>query len=57
MRRPALLTQAEVRRAVKGAFQAGAAEVEVRPDGKIIVKRESSTGPKETLEEAGEIVL
>jgi hypothetical protein len=57
MRRPSLLTQAEVRRAVKAAFQAGAAEVEVRPDGKIIVKREPSTGPAQALEDTGEIVL
>jgi len=37
MRRPALLTQAEIRRAVRGAKQAGAGCVEVRPDGTILV--------------------
>lgn len=57
MRRPALLTQAEVRRAVKGAFQAGAAEVVVRPDGKIVVLREPSTAPNEAPEKKREIVL
>lgn len=57
MRRPALLTQAEVRRAVKGAFQAGAAEVEVRPDGHIIVKKEPSTAPDQPQEKQGKVVL
>lgn len=36
-RRPALLTQAEIRRAVRAAIQGGAGCVEVRPDGSILV--------------------
>lgn len=56
-RRPALLTQAEVRRVVKGAWQAGAAEVVVQPDGKILVRKQPSTAEEPTLEEKGEIVL
>lgn len=57
-RRPALLTQADVRRVVKGAWQAGAAEVVVQPDGKILVRRKPSTEESDpALEEKGEIVL
>lgn len=37
-RRPALLTQAEVARAVRGARQAGAHAVEIKRDGTIIVQ-------------------
>jgi hypothetical protein len=36
-RRAALVTQADVARAIRAAKQAGAATVEVRPDGTIIV--------------------
>jgi hypothetical protein len=36
-RRPALLTQAEVARAIRAARQAGAAGIEIRPDGTIRV--------------------
>jgi hypothetical protein len=36
-RRPAVVTQASVARALRAAKQAGAATVEVRPDGTIIV--------------------
>lgn len=37
-RRPALITQAEVARAVRGARQAGAHAVEIKRDGTIIVQ-------------------
>jgi hypothetical protein len=37
-RRPAIITQADVARAVRAAIQAGADHVEVRPDGTILVK-------------------
>jgi hypothetical protein len=36
-RRPALVTQAAVARAIRAAKQAGASTVEVRPDGTIVV--------------------
>jgi hypothetical protein len=36
-RRAAVLTQADVARAIRAAKQAGAATVEVRPNGTIIV--------------------
>jgi hypothetical protein len=36
-RRAAILTQADLNRAIRAAKQAGAATVEVRPDGTIIV--------------------
>ena len=36
-RRAAIITQADVARAIRAAKQAGAATVEVRPDGTIIV--------------------
>jgi hypothetical protein len=37
-RRAAIITQADVARAIRAAKQAGAAAVEVRPDGTIIVR-------------------
>lgn len=37
-RRAAIITQAHVARAIRAAKQAGAATVEVRPDGTIIVR-------------------
>ena len=37
-RRAAIITQADVARAIRAAKQAGAASVEVRPDGTIIVR-------------------
>ena len=37
-RRPAIITQADVARAVRAAIQAGADHVEVRPDGTILVR-------------------
>ena len=36
-RRPALVTQADVARAIRAAKQAGAGAVEIRPDGTIRV--------------------
>jgi hypothetical protein len=36
-RRAAIITQADVARAIRAAKQAGAASIEVRPDGTIIV--------------------
>jgi hypothetical protein len=36
-RRAAIITQADVARCIRAAKQAGAATVEVRPDGTIIV--------------------
>jgi hypothetical protein len=36
-RRPALVTQADVGRIIRAAKKAGAATVEVRPDGTIVV--------------------
>jgi hypothetical protein len=36
-RRAAIITQADVARAIRAAKQAGAATIEVRPDGTIIV--------------------
>jgi hypothetical protein len=40
-RRAAIITQADVARAIRAAKQAGAATVEVRPDGTIIVHVEA----------------
>lgn len=37
-RRPAIITQADVRRAISGAKQAGASAVEIKPDGTIFVR-------------------
>jgi hypothetical protein len=37
-RRAAIISQADVARAIRAAKQAGAASVEVRPDGVIIVR-------------------
>jgi hypothetical protein len=37
-RRPALVTQAAINRAIRAAKQAGAASIEVRPDGVIVVQ-------------------
>jgi hypothetical protein len=57
-RRPALLTQADIARAIRAARQAGAAEVEVRiGDASIVVRIVPSTRQERTLETAGEIVL
>jgi pyridoxine 5'-phosphate synthase PdxJ len=37
-RRAAIITQADVARAIRAAKQAGAATVELHPDGRIIVR-------------------
>jgi hypothetical protein len=37
-RRPAVITQADVSRTIRAARQGGAAEVEIRPDGTILVR-------------------
>jgi hypothetical protein len=39
-RRAAIVTQAAINRAIRAAKQAGAAAVEVHPDGRIIVRIE-----------------
>ena len=41
-RRPALLTQADVARAIRAAKQTGAGAVEIRPDGTIVIAVGSS---------------
>jgi hypothetical protein len=59
-RRAAAITQADIARAIRGAKQAGAAEVEVRVGGASILVRiapSPSTGQETTLEPGGEIVL
>jgi hypothetical protein len=57
-RRPAVLTQADIARAIRAAKQAGAAEVEVRVGGaSIVVRIVPSTRQERTLEPTGEIVL
>ena len=45
-RRPALLTQADVARALRAAKQAGAAAVEVRPDGTMIIRLANAPGER-----------
>lgn len=58
MRRAANVTQAEINRALRAAKKAGAAEVAVLPDGRIVIRFESSTEPhREALVERGRIVL
>ena len=54
-RRSATITQADVRRVIRAAKQAGASEVEVRlgEQAKIIVRLGEATA----LEESGKIVL
>ena len=58
-RRPALLTQAEVARAVKGAKQAGASSVIIRTDGTILVELypAQSEAERKPSEKRREIVL
>jgi len=55
-RRPASITQADVRRVIRAARQAGAAEVRLGEQAKIIV-RLLSTGEATALEKSGDIVL
>lgn len=59
-RRPALLTQADVARAIRAAKQEGATGVEVRPDGTIFVSLSplSTEAPKaKPLVDDREVVL
>ncbi len=59
-RRPAKITQADVARTIRAAKQAGAAGVEVRPDGTIFVKlmdEGTSAGAVSRLDPDPEIVL
>jgi hypothetical protein len=61
-RRAATITQADVARSIRAAKQAGAAGVEVRPDGCIIIRLSlPSTAPADEspapLAEQPEIVL
>jgi hypothetical protein len=56
-RRKAIVTQADVRRVTQAAIQAGASEVEVRPDGRILIHLAPSTAPTEPIEDGKEIVL
>lgn len=57
--RPALLTQAEVARAVKGAKKAGAYAVVIRRDGTILVELTPSadSNTAKPVEKRREIVL
>ena len=58
-RRPAAITQADVARAIRAARQTGAAEVEIRIDGKssIIVRLKSTADLQGPLEQTEVIVL
>lgn len=57
-RRPAKFTQADVARAIRAAKQEGAAAIEVKPDGSIIVQLVTeSTKPKKRVAEQREVVL
>jgi hypothetical protein len=59
-RRPAIITQADVARAIRAAKQAGAAEVQVRIVGGqpiIVIRINPSTGSEPALEKSEEIVL
>jgi hypothetical protein len=57
-RRPAKFTQADVARAIRAAKQEGAAAIEVKPDGSIIVQLiAESTKPKKGVAKEREVVL
>lgn len=57
-RTPAKVTQADVARAIRAAKQAGAGEVEVTQDGRILIRLMPSTGTTEApLVPRREIVL
>jgi hypothetical protein len=57
-RRPAVITQADIARAIRAAKQAGAAEVELRVGVvTILVRLTSSTALEKHLEAVREIVL
>ena len=58
-RRHATVTQADVARIVRAAKQAGAAEVEVTPDGRIVVRlyQTAKAAPDNTLDAGRELTL
>lgn len=58
-RRPAKITQAEVARAIRAAKREGAAEVEVKPDGTMLIRLvpTSPEGTDAPVERGKEIVL
>jgi len=56
-RRPAIITQADVARTIRAAKQAGAAAVEVRPDGTIIVKIDAPPIAPELNDDKPTVVL
>jgi 2-C-methyl-D-erythritol 4-phosphate cytidylyltransferase len=55
-RRPASVTQADIARAIRAAKQAGAAAVEIKPDGTIHIAL-SPRNAEETVDRSREIVL
>ena len=59
-RRPALITQADVARAIRAAKQAGAGAVEIRPDGTIVIAVGASSSPRKEdggVDQEREIIL
>jgi hypothetical protein len=65
-RRPAIVTQADIARAIRAAKQAGATGVEVKPDGTVVIRLEalpaapssSSVGVQAPLQpEKGEVLF
>ena len=57
-RRAAVITQADVARAIRAAKQEGAAEVEVRPDGGLVIRlMPASTGEPAPVAPSKDIVL
>jgi hypothetical protein len=58
-RRAAAITQADVARAIRAAKQAGASEVEVRPDGTLLIRLvpASTSKPDAPVASSKEIVL
>ena len=58
-RRPAVVTQADIARAIRAAKQTGAAEVEVRVrnQSSILIRLNSSTEGEKRLEPTEEIIL
>jgi hypothetical protein len=58
-RRRAILTQADIARAIRAAKQEGATQVEIRVghEATIVIKLASSTEPESGLEVSSEIVL
>ncbi len=56
-RTPAKVTQADVARAIRAAKQAGAGEVEVTPDGRILIRLAPSTAPPAAPLETGEEII